>query len=53
MVIALQQHSQNRLAKIDLEGHELSALKGWEPLRDHKVKSIYIEIMEENQNAMV
>lgn len=38
-------------AKIDLEGHELSALKGWETfLRDHKVKSIYIEIMPENQN---
>jgi FkbM family methyltransferase len=37
-------------AKIDLEGHELSALKGWEScLRDHIIKSIYIEIMEENQ----
>ena len=37
-------------AKIDLEGHELSALKGWEAcLRDHIVKSIYIEIMPENQ----
>jgi FkbM family methyltransferase len=38
-------------AKIDLEGHELSALKGWKAcLRDHIVKSIYIEIMPENQN---
>lgn len=38
-------------AKIDLEGHELSALKGWDAsLRDHIVKSIYIEIMPENQN---
>ena len=37
-------------AKIDLEGHELSALKGWETcLKDHIVKAIYIEIMEENQ----
>ena len=38
-------------AKIDLEGHELSALKGWDAcLRDHIVKTIYIEIMPENQN---
>jgi FkbM family methyltransferase len=38
-------------AKIDLEGHELSALKGWENcLRDHIVKSIFIEVMPENQN---
>ena len=38
-------------AKIDLEGHELSALKGWKTcLKDHIVKSIYIEIMAENQN---
>ncbi len=37
-------------AKIDLEGHELSALKGWETcLKNHIVKAIYIEIMEENQ----
>jgi FkbM family methyltransferase len=37
-------------AKIDLEGHELSALKGWKTcLRDQTVKAIYIEIMEENQ----
>lgn len=37
-------------AKIDLEGHELSALKGWGAcLRDHIIKSIYIEIMPENQ----
>ncbi len=38
-------------AKIDLEGYELSALKGWKTcLRDHIVKTIYIEIMPENQN---
>ena len=38
-------------AKIDLEGHELSALKGWESyLRDHAVRALYIEIMPENQN---
>ena len=38
-------------AKIDLEGHELSALKGWESyLRDHAVQALYIEIMPENQN---
>ena len=37
-------------AKIDLEGHELSALKGWESyLRDHAVRALYIEIMPENQ----
>ena len=38
-------------AKIDLEGHELSALKGWECyLTSHSIRSIYIEIMPENQN---
>jgi len=38
-------------AKIDLEGNELLALKGWNAcLRDHIVKSIYIEIMPENQS---
>lgn len=38
-------------AKIDLEGHELSALRGWEIyLREKKVRAIYIEIMSENQN---
>ena len=36
-------------AKIDLEGHELSALKGWENLRQHLVRAIYIEIIPENQ----
>jgi FkbM family methyltransferase len=37
-------------AKIDLEGHELPALKGWRNcLSEHKVKAIYIEIMPENQ----
>jgi FkbM family methyltransferase len=38
-------------AKIDLEGHELSALKGWKSyLRDHAVRALYVEIMPENQN---
>lgn len=37
-------------AKIDLEGHELPALKGWRKyLSEHRVKAIYIEIMPENQ----
>ena len=37
-------------AKIDLEGHELPALKGWRKyLSAHKVNAIYIEIMPENQ----
>jgi len=37
-------------AKIDLEGHELSALKGWQNfLSSHKTKAIYVEIMPENQ----
>lgn len=37
-------------AKIDLEGHELSALKGWQKcIKNHMVKSIYIEIMPVNQ----
>ena len=37
-------------AKIDLEGHELAALKGWKTfLKDHTVLAIYIEIMPENQ----
>jgi FkbM family methyltransferase len=37
-------------AKIDLEGHELSALKGWESyLRNHAVRALYVEIMPENQ----
>ena len=38
-------------AKIDLEGHEFSALKGWENfLIERNVRAIYIEIMPENQN---
>jgi FkbM family methyltransferase len=38
-------------AKIDLEGHEMNALKGWKRyLTNHAVQSIYIEIMPENQN---
>jgi FkbM family methyltransferase len=37
-------------AKIDLEGHELSAFKGWKNfLSSHKTKAIYVEIMPENQ----
>ena len=37
-------------AKIDLEGHELSALKGWSRyLKKKAVRAIYIEIMPENQ----
>ena len=37
-------------AKIDLEGHELSALRGWQNfLSFHKTKAIYVEIMPENQ----
>jgi FkbM family methyltransferase len=38
-------------AKIDLEGHELAALRGWKKyLKKHQVNAIYIEIMPENQN---
>ena len=37
-------------AKIDLEGHELPALQGWNKcLSAHRVKAIYLEIMPENQ----
>ena len=37
-------------AKIDLEGHELSALKGWNQfLARGMVKTIYLEVMPENQ----
>ena len=37
-------------AKVDLEGHELPALKGWrKDLSEHKVRAIYIEIIPENQ----
>ena len=37
-------------AKIDLEGHELAALRGWKKyLKKHQVNTIYIEIMPENQ----
>ena len=37
-------------AKIDLEGHELHALKGWKNhLASHLVKTIYLEIIPENQ----
>lgn len=38
-------------AKIDLEGHELAALRGWKKyLEKHQVHAIYIEIIPENQN---
>ena len=37
-------------AKIDIEGHELPALQGWQKnLSDHRVKALYIEIIPENQ----
>ena len=37
-------------AKIDIEGHELPALQGWQKnLSDHRVKAIYVEIIPENQ----
>lgn len=38
-------------AKIDLEGHELKSLKGWNKyINDHRVKALYLEIVPENQN---
>ena len=38
-------------AKVDLEGHEMNALKGWERcLTNYAVRAIYIEIIPENQN---
>ena len=37
-------------AKLDIEGHELPALLGWQKnLSNHRVKAIYIEIIPENQ----
>ena len=40
-------------AKVDLEGHELPALKGWrKDLSEHKVRAIYIEIMPENPGSI-
>ncbi len=37
-------------AKIDLEGHEVPALKGWRrSLGKHDAKALYIEIIPENQ----
>jgi FkbM family methyltransferase len=37
-------------AKMDLEGHELPSLQGWEKsLSAHRVNALYIEIMPENQ----
>ena len=37
-------------AKIDLEGHELPALQGWNKcLSENRVKAIYLEVMPENQ----
>ena len=38
-------------AKIDIEGYELPALKGWsEKLSNHSIRSIHIEIIPENQS---
>ena len=37
-------------AKIDLEGHEIPALKGWrQSLGKQNPKALYIEIIPENQ----
>ena len=37
-------------AKMDIEGHELPALQGWQKnLSDHRVKALHIEIIPENQ----
>lgn len=37
-------------AKIDIEGYELPALKGWsEKLSNHSIRTIHIEIIPENQ----
>jgi FkbM family methyltransferase len=39
--------------KIDVEGHELAALSGMEPLlSQHRVKAIYIETIKENHDRM-
>ena len=38
-------------AKIDIEGYELSALKGWrKKLSNHSIRTIHIEIIPENQS---
>lgn len=37
-------------AKLDIEGHELPALQGWQKnLALHRIKAIYVEIIPENQ----
>jgi FkbM family methyltransferase len=42
--------SQVDFAKIDLEGHEVPALKGWKAfLGKQNIKALYIEIIPENQ----
>ena len=39
-------------AKMDIEGHELPALQGWQKnLSDHRVKAVYVEIIPENQKG--
>jgi hypothetical protein len=37
------------LWKLDVEGHELAALEGAEPLLEHhRIKALYVEIVREN-----
>ena len=37
-------------AKMDLEGHELAALRGWDQhLKAHKIRALYLEVIPENQ----
>lgn len=42
--------SEVHFAKLDLEGHELSALRGWtQALKARKIRALYLEVMPENQ----